>query len=803
MENKVRSKKANPVFETLSRLGVLANCWLFRQPQPQRSGELHIPGLRGSVEVLRDKWDVAHIYAQNVEDLFFAQGYIHAQERLFQMDFQRRLVAGRLSEILGEVALPLDRWMRTLTLYRRAEKEAAAYSGEHRPQFDAYVAGVNAFIASGILPMEMRLLRYHPEKWSFADLLAWAKMMAWDLSVNWDTEIIRAHLIKKVGPEKAALLEPPYLDHWPIIISKQEELYSPGKTALDRAESARRFTGPKAADGLGSNNWVLNGDRTASGKPILANDMHLAMGVPSLWYENHLVAEDFDASGLSFAGIPGIMQGHNQWVAWGFTNGFSDVQDLYIEHLRKGDDGKYQYEYQGQWLEADVLDEIIRVKDSEPVTETVIVTRHGPIINLLAPDFNNEEPLALCWTALRENAPISTLFKMNSARSCDEFREALRDWTAPTQNAVYADIQGNVGYTLAGTVPIRTKGDGRLPVPGWEGEYEWSGYIPFEELPHMFNPQKGYIATANNKVVSDDYPYYLGLDVGMGNRCQRIEEMIEQKDKHSIEDIGRIQLDQVSIAARTISLVLGELVTENEALKPILSRFSKWDGCLNSTSPEAALYEVFIHILINRLLKPYLGDLTELYAGKGLTPVIKTSNMLGDHSRKWLLSILQDPSSAWWTSQEGISREDHLTAALLESVEYLKSTCGPRIEDWQWGRIHQITFSHNLGSVKPLDKLLNRGPYPMGGDVDTIWMGHAGMYRLTSGTFVGPQFRFIGDLDNWDNCRGVLTPGQSGHLASRHYDDGIKPWLAGQYHPMLYDRAAVLKAVDARLLLVP
>lgn len=802
MKNAPRPTGKNPLFETISRLAVLADCWLFRNPQPLRKGELHLPGLSDPVEVLRDKWDVAHIYARSLGDLFFAQGCVHAQERLFQMDFQRRIVAGRLSEILGEVALPLDRWMRTLTMYRRAQQEADALSGPYAQYLERYVAGVNAIIKTGALPMEMRLLQYHPYEWCTTDILAWAKMMAWDLSVNWDTEIIRAQLIRKLGAEKAALLEPPYLDRWPVVLSRQEVADFQGSAALHKAESARKFTGPRAAAGLGSNNWVLSGERTASASPILANDMHLGMGIPSLWYENHLVAEDYDLSGISFAGIPGLMQGHNPWVAWGFTNGFPDVQDLFIEHLRV-ENGKTQYEYRGQWLDAQVLTEVIQVKDSNPVTESVVITRHGPVINLLSPDLCGEEPLALCWTGLREDTPLSALFQMNAARSCDEFREALRGWTTPSQNVVYADTKGNIGYTLAGAIPIRAKGDGRLPVPGWSGEYEWTGCIPFDELPHAANPQKGYVATANNKVVEDDFPYYLGLDVGMGNRCQRIIEMIEKAEKLSIEDIGRMQVDQVSITARTIGAVLGKLTTENEVLKPVVSRLAHWDGALLATSPEAAIYQVFIHRLIDRLLKPSLGDLAEYYAGKGPTPVIKASNMLGDHSRKWLLSLIDDPSNAWWTIEQGLTREQHLAAALLETVEYLKATCGPLIEDWQWGKLHRITFSHSLGSVKPLDRLLNRGPFPLGGDVDTIWMGHAMMYQIGGSTFVGPQFRFIGDLNNWNNSRGVIVPGQSGHPASRRYDNGIKPWLAGQYHPMPFDRAEVLKAVDARLLLTP
>ena len=323
-------------------------------------------GLSAAVEVLRDKWDVPHIYAQNMDDLFFAQGFIHAQERLFQMDFQRRIAAGRLSEILGEVALPLDRWMRTLTLYRRAQQEAASMSGKGAGIMESYVARVNAFIACGVLPMEMRLLQYHPDAWSAADSFAWSKMMAWDLSVNWDTEIIRTQLVNRLGAEKAALLEPAYLDHWPVILQQTDKAVTTGVTALKRAASARQFTGPRASDGLGSNNWVLSGNRTTSGKPFLANDMHLGMGIPSLWYENHLVAEDYELGGISFAGIPGIMQGHNRWVAWGFTNVGPDVMDLYIEKVNP--ENPMQYEVNGQWVDFGKRTETIRVSGGEPVT---------------------------------------------------------------------------------------------------------------------------------------------------------------------------------------------------------------------------------------------------------------------------------------------------------------------------------------------------------------------------------------------------------------------------------------------------
>jgi penicillin amidase len=317
----------------------------------------------------------------------------------------------------------------------------------------------------------------------------------------------------------------------------------------------------------------------------------------------------------------------------------------------------------------------------------------------------------------------------------------------------------------------------------------------------MINPARGFIATANNKVVDDNYPYWLGVDVGNGNRCRRIEELIESKKTHTVEDIERMQIDQISITARIVGRILAGIVTDNEEIKPILLRFSKWNGHLAASSPEAAIYEVFIHCLMNRLLKPLLGDFTEFYTGKGPTPVIKPSNMLGDHSRTWLLSILQDQTSPWWESPGGKSREDHLSAALLEAIHFLKRTCEPNIDDWQWGKIHKITFNHSLGSVNPLDKLLNRGPYLLGGDIDTVWMGNATLYDLSCSSIVGPQFRFIGDLSNWNNSRGVIVPGQSGHPASKHYDDGIQDWLNGKYHPMLFNREVVLEAVVAKLIL--
>ena len=528
----------SPAHTVLGPIVQAALRWLSRRRLPQTAGTLRLPGLEAAVEVVRDRWGVPHIYAESTHDLMVAQGFVHAQDRLWQMDFQRRLVAGRLAEVLGAVAAPVDRWFRTIGMRRVAEQEVSLIDAGVRADLEAYAAGVSSRIARGRLPVEFTLLRYRPEPWTVADTLSWIKMMSWDLSVNWETELLRARLIARLGPERAAELEPEYFACWPRVVPPGVEYSAIGSAALRRAGAARPLAGPSAREGLGSNNWALAGSRTTTGAPILANDMHLQMGMPCIWYENHLAGGDLDVTGVTFPGIPGVISGHNGHVAWGFTNGFPDVQDLYVERLRRTDDGRVQYEYRGEWLDAQVVREEIRVKGGGTVVEQVVITRHGPIINGLAPDLAGEQPLALRWTSLEPDRMVEGLHGMSRAKNCLEFREALRDWTAPVQNTVYADTEGNIAYSFPGKVPIRARGDGRVPVPGWTGEYEWTGYIPYEELPHLYNPPQGYIATANNRVVDEAYPYHIGLEHCTGDRAQRIVELIEARDKVDLSSIS-------------------------------------------------------------------------------------------------------------------------------------------------------------------------------------------------------------------------------------------------------------------------
>lgn len=787
---------------------------------PRTSGTLAVAGLRGPVEILRDRWGVPHVYGGNNRDVLFAQGYVHAQDRLWQMDFTRRLVAGRLSEVVGAQALPADRWLRILGLRRVAEQEVGLLDPETLGGLEAYAAGVNAFIARGPLPVEFTLLRYRPGRWRVADTLGWIKLMSWSLSVNWETEMLRARLIARLGPERAAELEPPYCADWPQIVPPGVNYRHIGRAALDRAQAARPPAPPPPQAGLGSNNWVLAGARTATGMPLLANDMHLSLDLPAIWYENHLCGGDWHVTGVTFPGIPGVVAGHNGRVAWGYTNGFADVQDLYLEHLRRADDGRVQYEFRGEWHDAEVVRERIRVRGSEPETLEVVITRHGPVINAPGPGargeqplaFAGEEPLAMRWTSLEPDTMARAVPALARAHNCLEFREALRHWTAPIQNVVYADVEGNIGYSLPGKLPIRAQGDGLVPVPGWTGEYEWLGYVPYDELPHLYNPPQGYVVTANNRVAGDEYPYFISREYVLGDRAQRIVELVGAREKIDLAYIRRMHFDQVSPSARVVAPYLGQVQTDDPELAAVVELLRGWDGTLAADSVPATVYEAFMSRFIVKLLAPALGDdLAGRYAGRGPLPGIAEGSMFSQRAWEWVRHILAEPDSHWYdlghphngTGAGGERRDGVLRLVLREVVDYLKAKLGPRPEDWTYGRFHRLTYAHALGGVPALGAFFNRGPYPVGGDGNTVWAtGPAGPPDTTE-KLIGPPFRFIADLGDLRNSLGLLAPGQSGNPASPHYDDGVRAWLEGGYHPMLWAREDVEAEEEARLTLKP
>lgn len=753
---------------------------------PKVKGKETLNGLRAEVQVIRDEWGVPHIYAHSVEDAVFAQGFTHAQDRLWQMDINRRVVQGRLSEVLGQPALETDITLRTLGLRRWAEQEAAQVQGFECALLDAYCAGVNAAMARGRLPLEFMLLRYTPEPWLPADVLSFNKLMFLSLGASWDSELLRGQMIEALGAETYARLGLEDTAAWPLILDANLPFpYRPGPA----------YSGPARRDGVGSNNWVLSSSRSRSGMPMLANDMHLGLTAPGIFYQNHLCAGDLNVIGVTFPGVPLVVQGHNGRVAWGFTNGFADVQDLYEEHLRTVD-GRTEYEFRGQWLPVAVRREEIRVKGQPLHVEEVMETSHGPLVNraLFKGITPEPPPMAMRWTAFSVRPLIATLYQMNLAHDCLQFRQALRGWTAPVQNVVYADTLGNIAYTQAGVIPTRAGSlDGSTPLPGWTGEHEWTGEIPFEELPHLFNPPRGYVVTANNRTAGADYPHFLGRDYIYRDRAQRITEMVEECPQADLGWMQHMQFDLVSPSARALAKAVGGLTSDDPRLAAAIHLLRDWDGKLDAFSAPAALYEVLARKIIERMLAGQLDGFEERVRGKWPGGVWEF------HAWEWMVDLLDQPASPWW----GPGRDSLLLEALRESVEFLSGTLGPEMAAWQWGALHQLTFPHILGRKKPLDQVFERGPYAVGGDGGTVWATTTSLFDLSHQSMVGPPFRFTIDMADPDHARVIFVPGQSGNPASVHYDDGIEDWFEGKYHVLWFRREEVERAARARLLLKP
>ena len=815
-------KKTIAVGVTLGGLAGGAYYALMRRPLARKKGKLCLNGLHAPVEIITDRYGVPHIYAQNDDDLYFAQGYMHAQERLWQMEINRRIGSGHLAEIFGEIAIEADRFTRRLGLHRAAAQELARLPEESCRQLQAYANGVNAFIEGNRnrLPVEFTLLRLSPEPWKVTDSIQWSKMMGWNLSGNWETEIVRALLVSHVGPERAAQLEAGYDPAHPLIIPPGVSYNGINAGMLEQYEALKQLSG----FGLlgASNNWVADGSMTVTGSPILCNDPHLGQAAPSIWYECHLNAPGIDVVGASFPGTPGVVIGHNRHIAWGVTNAISDVEDLYIEKFNP--QNPIQYEYKGQWEEAEVIREEIRVKGrAEPLIEEVRITRHGPILTSIpnpetveTTDNNGhnpepaELPLALRWTGLEQCHILSSIPKLNRATNWEEFREAMREWDVPPQNVIYADKEGNIGYIMAGAIPVRARGQGLLPSPGWTGEYEWVGFIPFDELPQTYNPEQHFIVTANNRVVDDNYPYYITNEWLNGYRAQRIRDLLlakSGKGKLSLSDMAAIQADQYSIPASHIVPHLLKAQPAHALARTAQDILRNWDYVLAPTSAAAAIYMTTLYKLTRFVFSAMLGEetLRERYLGVGTT-LLTPTNGYTSRERPLLIRLLNEQNDAWFAGSAipngPRSWNDAINSAFSAAVEELREQLGDDPSRWQYGKIHTMTYNHVLGSVRPLDKIFNRGPIPVGGDIDTVNMGAAHPGQPTVVITV-PSFRQIVNLADPAASLSGHSPGQSGQPADKHYDDFIKPWLNVEHHPMLFDRQQIEANAEGRLQLLP
>ena len=813
---------------------------------PQIDGEIKLEGLDGSVDVYRDHMGIPHIYATTLHDLFFAQGYVHAQDRFWQMDVWRHIGSGRLSEMFGSGQVETDSFLRTLGWRVTAEKEWEEMEPESKIILQAYTDGVNAYLKDHdgtALSLEYAILKlltpsYKIEPWTPVHSLTWGKAMAWDLRGNMGEEIERAVLLKTLTKEQVDQLFPPYPKDHPLIVNKigdETSANAPVQSAafevpeetlmtLERNVSLMDLVLGPAGDGMGSNSWALSGKLTSTGMPLLANDPHLSVQMPSIWYQIDLHCRPesdkcpYEMSGFTFAGVPGVIIGHNNHIAWGFTNVGPDVMDLYIEKVNH--ENSDQYEVNGQWVDFEARTEIVNVGGGEPVEITVRLTRHGPVISdtygpvkdKVDPKDKKAEPfkdragielpeqyvIALRWTALEPGSPFHAIWGFNKAQHWSGFRTAAATFTVPSQNLLYADTEGNIGYQTPGHIPIRRNGDGRFPVPGWTDDYEWTGYIHFQELPYTFNPAEGYIATANNQIPPYDYQYLITTDWDYGFRANRIVDMIKNApSKIDIPYIQKMQGDAFDTNAEVFVPKLMQMDAKfakpNEAIA--FDMLKNWDYQAKADSTAAAIFEAFWrHLLQNT----FNDNLPERYWPDG-----------GSRWNEVMRNMVKIPNDPFWddkTTKDVVeTREDIIKKSFSDGIAELERIFGKEPSKWNWGDMHVSTFRNGtLGEsgVGPIETLFNRGPYPTSGGEAIV---NATGWSVIDGYEVNwlPSMRMIVDLGDLQNSVTVHTTGQSGHAYHPHYDDMAPLWSTVQYYPMLWNEQAVVSDVEGHLVLMP
>lgn len=805
------------VLVVLALVAGAAAVWAVRRAFPEHDGELALPGLSAPVTVYRDAYGIPQIYAETVEDLFRAQGFVHAQDRFWEMDLRRHITSGRLAEWFGESEVDTDRFLRTLGWRRVAAEEWREVSPQAARYLFAYAEGVNAWIDETSGPaatwrkalqyqvLGLRNPGYEVEPWSPVDTLAWLKAMAWDLRTNLVDETERARLLAAglTRPEVEALFpEYPHQEHDPIVTGDGEG----GGRGGGRA--ARPST--PAPAGVGSNSWVVSGEQTATGAPILVNDPHLGVSMPGIWYQVGLhCACGYRVSGFSFSGVPGVVIGHNDRIAWGFTNLGADVTDLYLERV-EGD----RYQVDGQWHELETRPERIEVAGGEDVLVEVRATRHGPLLSdvdarlrELAADRaviteTGGDPdtggyaVSLAWTALRPGNTIEALFVLNQARDWGDFREAASRFDVPAQNLTYADVDGNIGYQAPGLMPVRGAGDGTWPAPGWDPAYDWDGWIPFEELPSAFNPPDGTIVTANQAVTGTRYPHLLTRDWSYGYRSDRIHELLAAAPAPlTVSDMERMLSDGADGFAPTLvpALLAAPSLPRSRDEQAAVDLLRDWDFRQPEDSAAAAYYQA----VWRQLLALTFDELPPDLRPRG-----------GDRWFRVVGDLLDDPDSPWWDDRgtgPTETRDDLLARALAAAYLEVAIAQGDDPRGWRWGAMHTLPLrdaTFGSSGIGPVEALFNRGPVPAPGGTDAVnatsWDASAG-YEVVA----APSMRMIVDLSDLDGSRWVQLTGNSGHPYHRNYVDQVELWRTGGTLRWPWQRSTVEATATATLVLVP
>lgn len=779
-------------------LAVLLAAWLVRRSWPQESGTVEVRGLSAPVEVVRDGWGVPHLYARDERDLFFAQGFVHAQDRLWQMCFNREVGSGRLAALFGAAALPTDRYLRTLGLRRMAERDLALVSAQTRGFLEAYAAGVNAFLAAneGKLPVEFRILGVKPEPWTPLDSLTWTRMMGLNLSLNSPLELARARLVPKLGAERVRQLIPLYPQDGPVIVAP----HPVGTAGAGSPLPPPPFAGllPLVpGESWASNGWVVHGSRTSTGKPILANDTHLGLGMPSVWYEVGLHGGRYDNAGFSFPGLPFVIVGQNKRIAWGITNLNADVQDLYLEKL--DDPGSPTAAlFNGRWEKLSRIAESIPVKGGNPVPLEVLSTRHGPLIHAALPDWQGAPPMALAWAGAGGSRLADALAQLGLAGSWGEFRQALSLWDSPSLNFVYADVDGNIGYQATARTPIRAPGhDGLSPVPGWDGGFEWRGTIPFEEMPSSLNPPAGFIVTANHRVVGDEYPYPLTYDWPPPDRARRLSELLAEEPKLTLERARAIQLDTFSALARDLRPYLLATKPQGEVESAALDKIRAWNLRFDPDQAGASVFTAWVRALRPGIFEDEIG-----------ADLAKSVGSLVYGQTDMLTGLMARPRDPWFDDRRtpAVETRDAIVArAFSQAVSELAGAFGEDSDTWTWGRVQTAAFAHapfGLSGVAPLERIFNGSPVPAPGwegAVNLAGSDPARPYRVAFGV----AQRFLANLADLGMSEAVNSTGQSSLVFHRHREDQVPLWSSGLYRPVLASREAVDKEAEATLVLTP
>ena len=832
--------------------GILAIS-VVRQSFPETGGRLEIEGLTSSVTVNRDERGIPTIYADNSKDLFRAQGFVSAQDRFFEMDLRRHITAGRLSELIGSAGVDSDKVIRTMGWRRVAEQELPKLAPETRQYLQAYADGVNAYISQADSPEKMSLEytvlargnpNYRVEPWTPVDSLAWLKAMAWDLRGDYTDELARARLSRgnNRSLKQINLLYPPYpLDRnqpilsdqdWQPASSESDQAASPAPAALKAMRSSDGHDAIASAlasvesvpvslgkgDDIGSNSWVVSGSRTTTGKPLLANDPHLALSIPGIWTQVNLqcrtVSEacPFRVSGFTFSGLPGVVIGHNDKIAWGMTNLGPDVTDFYLEQVT-GD----TYLRDGRGVRLETREETIKVAGGDDVPLTVRSTVHGPILSDVVPAIDaagdrsavrgapqsNRYAVSMAWTALRPGTTADAIFALNTARSWTDFRKAAALFSVPSQNLVYADTDGHIGYQAPGQIPVRRSATpgaapGFWPAPGWDSQWDWKGYVPFDQLPYSFDPEEGFIVTANQAVTASPTPF-LTSEWDYGFRAQRIRTLLAATPKVSPEAMSEIQGDsRNTYAPGLVERLLAVQVDDFTAQAQRLLR--DWDGSQPNDKSRDSASAAYYNAVWKHLLEFTFDELPP--------------DIAPDGGSRWMVvmeQLLKDPKNDWWDDKTtpGVTEGsgEILKQALVEARLDLARELGKVPAAWRWGRLHQLDLKHQImgaeGVPDVIQSLFNREDIEIGGGNAIVnansWNASKPGYDVTS----GPSMRMVVDLSNFDASRWVNSTGQSGHTYDDHYSDQIDAWAANETFPWPFSQGAVRAAADDELTLVP